>query len=80
MQPVHAGDQVKEGGGWVGRQIIARGVELSPCHELPDQESEGENARCEQAGSYASIFPRRAAVCAHCSAPLLKISSAGVEP
>src|SRR5450759_5571880 len=53
MHPMHAGDQVKEGGGWVGRQVIARGVELSPCHELTSQECKGENAPCEQAGFYA---------------------------
>src|ERR1700692_2996626 len=41
MQPVHRGDQVEEGVGWIGRYEIPREAQLSPRQELPSQEYEG---------------------------------------
>src|ERR1700722_12050183 len=41
MQPVHRGDQVEEGIGWIGRYEIPREAQLSPRQELPSQEYEG---------------------------------------
>src|SRR6516165_11394173 len=51
VQSVQAGEQIKEGVGWVGRQEVACGVQLLPCKELPDQECTGEEASCSQAVS-----------------------------
>src|SRR5262249_2784192 len=51
--PCRAGEQIKEGVGWVGRQEVACGVQLLPRKELPDQECEGEQASHNQAVSDA---------------------------
>src|SRR2546430_14607706 len=73
VQPVQPGEQIKEGVGWVGRQVVACGVQLLPRKELPDQECQGEEAIRPYPTS--SIRPLRAATCAYCSATLLKIST-----
>src|SRR2546423_5259686 len=41
VQPVQRSDQVEEGIGWIGRQKIARGAQLLPRNELPNQECNG---------------------------------------
>ena len=75
VQSVQAGDQIKEGVGWVGRQEIACGVQLSPRKKLPDQECQGEEPPAIRPSLTPSIRPLRAATCAYCSATLLKIST-----
>src|SRR3984893_7044044 len=51
VQSMQAGEQIKEGVAWVGRQEVACGVQLSPRKELPNQEYKGEQASCNQAVS-----------------------------
>src|SRR6516165_543397 len=75
VQSVQAGEQIKEGVGWVGRQEVAGGVELLPRKELPDQECEGNRPPTIRPSPTPSIRPLRAATCAYCSATLLKIST-----
>src|ERR1700694_6171474 len=53
VQSVHAGEKIKEGVAWVGRQEVACGVQLSPRKELPKQERYGEQAAYNQAVSDA---------------------------
>ena len=47
--PCTRGDQVEEGVGWIGRHEIARGAQLLPRQELPDQECKGERPPAHQA-------------------------------
>src|SRR6516225_10942196 len=49
VQSVQSREQIKEGVGRVGRQEIARGVQLLPRQKLPDQECNGEQASYQQA-------------------------------
>src|ERR1700730_3751205 len=60
MEPVHGGDQVEEGIGWIGRYEIPREAQLSPRQELASQKYDGGCSARAQPDDYAvHIVPAR---------------------
>ena len=75
VQPVRRGDHVEEGIGWIGRHEVARGPQLLPRQQLPNQECNGGCPPAHRPMMTSSMSSRRAATYAHCSATLLTTST-----